>query len=458
MTTWAPTPGSKAKALKAPAVDAPPSSMQAGHIINFVDFRERGLDYSRLVMGSWEMPGKCDIRTMTHVINAHLRRHETYRSWFEYQDPKHIIRHEIQNPRDIQFVPVHHGELTQPEWRDLVLATPSPLEWDCFRLGVIQHENHCTLFAIVDHLHCDPALITGLYVEILANYQSLVAGKPPVTLAATASHAEFCKREKAYADSMTLDSPEIRKWVAFAEANGGNGPEFPLPLGDQTIPCGGDMMVIPLLSPEQTARFEDDCIASGARFSGGLFACAALAHYELTGEEIYRGLTPIDKRRTPEEYMTMGWFTGVIPFEATVDPNSFVETARSIQASFDENIALAQVPYDRVLELAPWLNKYGPPILHDELHGRRPAATFRSGRHRTHRIKCNRLQRRQKPGIPLHVGNPPLRRSLAADLIPEQPHRPRIRNPLRRSHQIRIHPRSRRRVHSTSSPRNSIRK
>ncbi|ODQ93980.1 acyltransferase, partial [Mycobacterium intermedium] len=360
VTTWAPTPGSKAKALKAPAVDAPPSSMQAGHIINFVDFRERGLDYSRLVMGSWEMPGKCDIRTMTHVINAHLRRHETYRSWFEYQDPKHIIRHEIQNPRDIQFVPVHHGELTQPEWRDLVLATPSPLEWDCFRLGVIQHENHCTLFAIVDHLHCDPALITGLYVEILANYQSLVAGKPPVTLAPTASHAEFCKREKAYADSMTLDSPEIRKWVAFAEANGGNGPEFPLPLGDQTIPCGGDMMVIPLLSPEQTARFEDDCIASGARFSGGLFACAALAHYELTGEEIYRGLTPIDKRRTPEEYMTMGWFTGVIPFEATVDPNSFVETARSIQASFDENIALAQVPYDRVLELAPWLNKYGP--------------------------------------------------------------------------------------------------
>jgi hypothetical protein len=90
-----------------------------------------------------------------------------------------------------------------------------------------------------------------------------------------------------------------------------------------------------------------------------LFACAALAHYELTGEQTYRGLTPIDKRRTPEEYMTMGWFTGVIPFEVTVDPDSFVETARAIQASFDENITLAQVPYDRVLELAPWLNKYG---------------------------------------------------------------------------------------------------
>src|SRR6185312_9543742 len=120
-------------AAKAPVVDAPPSSMQAGHILNFVEFGERGLDYSRLVMGSWEMPGKCDIRTMTHVINAHLRRHGTYRSWFECKDGKNIVRHEIENPRDIQFAPVNHGALTQPQWRDLVLSTPSPVEWDCFR-------------------------------------------------------------------------------------------------------------------------------------------------------------------------------------------------------------------------------------------------------------------------------------------------------------------------------------
>lgn len=58
-----------------------------------------------------------------------------------------------------------------------MLSTPDPLQWDCFRFGLIQYENHCTFFAIVDHLHCDPALITGLYVEVLTNYQSLVAGK-----------------------------------------------------------------------------------------------------------------------------------------------------------------------------------------------------------------------------------------------------------------------------------------
>ncbi len=39
------------------------------------------------------MAGRCDIRAMTYVINAHLRRHDTYRSWFEYTDADQIVRH-----------------------------------------------------------------------------------------------------------------------------------------------------------------------------------------------------------------------------------------------------------------------------------------------------------------------------------------------------------------------------
>jgi len=71
-------------------------------------------------------------------------------------------------------------------------------------------------------------------------------------------------------------------------------------------------------------------------------------------------MTPIDKRSSPEEYMTVGWFTGQVPFTVPVDPNSFEETARATQASFDENLELANVPFDRVLELAPWLRKASP--------------------------------------------------------------------------------------------------
>ena len=41
---------------------------------------------SRLFIAAWDIAGRCDIRAMTYVINAHLRRHDTYRSWFEYKD------------------------------------------------------------------------------------------------------------------------------------------------------------------------------------------------------------------------------------------------------------------------------------------------------------------------------------------------------------------------------------
>lgn len=360
VVTWHPTPGCAAKARQAPVSSVPPSSMQAGHLRGFVEFRDRGLDYSRTVMGSWDVPGKCDIRAMTYLINAHLRRQATYHSWFEYKDEKNIVRHTMQNPRDIQFVAKRYGVMTQQQWHDHVMSTPDPLQWDCFQFGIIQHDDRFTLYAVVDHLHCDPMLLSGLYVEILMNYSSIVEGKAPVALPPVASYDDFCMRENETVSAMTLDSPEVRTWVEFAEANGGTLPDFPLPLGDQSIPCGGDVHVHQLLGPDQMAQFEALCQRAGARFSGGLFACAALAHYELTGDDTYYGMTPTDKRQSPSDFLTVGWFTGVVPFTVAVDPNSFEETARSAQASFDANMGCKNVPYDRVLELAPWLKRPGP--------------------------------------------------------------------------------------------------
>jgi len=362
VVTWGPTSRSIANARLAPISPVPPSSMQAGHLRGYVEFRERGLDYSRTVMGSWDVPGRCDIRAMNYVINAHLRRHATYHSWFEYREAKHIVRHTIQDPRDIQFVAKEYGVMTKLEWQDHVLATPDPLQWDCFRFGIIQHEHRFSLFAVVDHLHCDPILIASFYVEILMNYNALLEGKAPVALPPAASYDDFCMRESQCVSGMTLESPEVRRWVEFAEANGGTLPDFPLPLGEQSMLSGGEVHVRRLLGPEQTARFEAICQQTAVRLSGGLFACVALTHYELSGAETYYGLTPIDKRKNPADFMTMGWFTGVLPLTVPVDPNSFEETARAAQASFDANMDLANVPYDRVLELAPWLRRPGPQL------------------------------------------------------------------------------------------------
>jgi hypothetical protein len=114
-------------------------------------------------------------------------------------------------------------------------------------------------------------------------------------------------------------------------------------------------MFLRVMDERQTADFESACLAAGARFSGGVFACAAVAQYELTGAETYYGLVARDTRSAPTEFMTIGWFTGLVPITIPVNASSFGDTARAAQESFDSGKDLADVPINRVLELAPWL-------------------------------------------------------------------------------------------------------
>lgn len=360
IVSWQPSPASCERAGQAPVSDVPLSAMQEAHLRGFTRYAARGLDYARLVIGSGDEPGRCDIRAMTYVVNSHLRRHTTYHSWFEFADSARIVRHTIADPSCIDFRPTPREAMDTDEWQRFVLSTPDPLQWDCFRFGIIQHRAHFTFFSIVDHLHCDPTIISGLYTEILMTYRALVRGAAPTHLPPPSSHDDFCMRERQLVSELSPESPEVRGWIEFAEDNGGTLPDFPLPLGDLTQPAGGDLLVEQLMDRDQTAAFESLCVAAGARFSGGLFACVALAQYELTGERTYYGLAPIDKRRTVAEFATMGWFTGVVPFTVPVDPTSFEQTARAAQASFDANLGLANVSYNDVLKLAPWLRPWGP--------------------------------------------------------------------------------------------------
>jgi hypothetical protein len=320
---------------------------------------------SRLCIAVWDMPGRCDIPAMTYVINAHLRRHDTYRSWFEYQDAEHIVRHTICDPADIELVPTKHGEMTPAEWRDHILATPNPLQWDCFQFGVIQRADHFTFYLCVDHLHLDAMCMGVVFTEIHMMYAALAAGEAPLPLPTPGSYDDYCVRQHRYTSALTLESPQVRAWIQFLEDNDGTLPDFPLPLGDRSVPCAGEIITVPLLDEHQADRFESACIAAGARFSGGVFACAALVEHELTGAATYYGLTPIDTRNIPADLTTQGWFTGVIPIRVPVVATSFGETARAAQTSFDSRTELAKVSFDRVLDLAPWLSRpqAGVPML-----------------------------------------------------------------------------------------------
>ncbi len=145
-------------------------------------------------------------------------------------------------------------------------------------------------------------------------------------------------------------------WIDYAENNSGGLPEFPLPLGDPSESTSSDMASELLMDTAQTERFEAACGTAGARFVGGLFACLGLVEHEFTGALTYHGLTPRDSRTGADNFMTQGWFTGLIPITVPIAATSFNDAAYAAQTSFDSGLDMARVPYYRVLELAPWLN------------------------------------------------------------------------------------------------------
>ena len=353
LITWNPPPGILLKIREAPVSAVPPSYQQAQHLRSYTDYAARGSEMARLFILAWDIPGRCDIRAMTHVINTYLRRHDTYHSWFDYKDAENIVRRTIRDPKDIKLVPTKRGEITPAEWRDHVLATPDPLRWGCFNFGVIQRADHFTFYTSVDHVHTDAVLVGGVLVEIHMMYAALVGGAAPIQLPDAGSYDDYCVWQHQYTSALTLESPEVCAWIEFAKNNGGTLPHFPLPLGAPSVPATGDILTVRLLDQEQTERFESECVEAGARFSGGVFACAAIAEHELTGAETYYVVTPITTRRSSAEFATTGWFTGLVPITVPIGAASFGGIVRAAQTSFDSGADLASVPFDRVLEIAP---------------------------------------------------------------------------------------------------------
>ncbi|MCV7281579.1 acyltransferase [Mycolicibacterium flavescens] len=356
VTSWHPTAAAVDKARKAPVSTVPVSYMQGQHLRNYCERTDAGMNFSRQIIASCEVGGQCDIDAMDHAVNAYLRRHDTFRSWFRHAGDGQFIRHALEDPADIEFVPVDHGTMTVEQIREHVVGIPGPLEWGCFTFGIIQNDGRFTFFAAMDHVHGDATLIGTTMLEANGMYSALSSGGEALVLPEAGSFDEFCIRERERTAELTVDSPEVRAWIDFAENSGGGFPEFPLPLGNHLEAKSSTMTTEVLMDTGQTERFEAACAAAGARFVGGLFACLAQVEHELTGALTYYGLTPRDSRTATDNFMTQGWFTGLIPITVPIGAASFADAAWSAQASFDSNLNMAKVPYYRVLELAPDLN------------------------------------------------------------------------------------------------------
>ncbi len=296
-------------------------------------------------------------------------------SWFEYSGSGDIVRHSILDPADIEFEPVNHGEITAEDARKHIVDIPTPLEWGCFSFGIVQSEDHFDFYAAIDHVHGDAALIGITMLEAHGMYTSLLSTGQPMALPDAGRFDDFCIQERENTAELTVDSPEVRAWIEFAENNNGSMPEFPLPLGNPLEPTVADMVGEMLLDADQTARFEAACTAAGTRFVGGLYACTAMVEHELTGATTYYGLTPRDTRRTSDNFMTQGWFTGLVPITVPIAATTFAEAAWAAQTSFDSGSEPGAGPVLPRPGIGAVAGQTGPQLSGVELPARRRRST-----------------------------------------------------------------------------------
>jgi mycolipenoyl-CoA---2-(long-chain-fatty acyl)-trehalose mycolipenoyltransferase / long-chain-acyl-CoA---trehalose acyltransferase len=354
LTTWTATPTAREAARTARRSDVGPSYQQAQHLWGAHHGKALNRQLPRLMVVAWDIPGACDIAVMTSAINTHVRRHDTYHSWFEFENGV-IVRRVIEQPEIIDLTPVSFGDMSPDQVRMHVLTTtPETLEWDCFTFGIVQHTDYFTFYASVDHLHIDGLSAGIIFFDIHLTYQELsqdARQHQPPTPPQVRSHRDYVTRQREKAVGLTLSSPEIKDWIAFARDTDGDWPNFPLPLGDTWASSKGDLVTVELLNAAQTESFDTRCGAAGARFLGGVLACTALTEHELTGKETYHGFTARDTRTQGIDTMTVGWFASMVPVTVPTAGTSFSEAARAAQKSFDAAKDLAVVPVERVLEL-----------------------------------------------------------------------------------------------------------
>ncbi len=351
LTLWCPSAASMERARCAPVSSIPPSYEQEQHLRSYRACELRGWEMARLLIVVWEESGRCDFRAMSHVVAAHLRHHDTYHSWFEERGGT-IERHVLADPQSIEMEFVTIGDVVAEDWQRHVAATPSPFDWDCFRFGVLQRARGFTCFACIDHIHADSTIIAFVMAEIHGAYRALLDGEATVQPAAEGSYLDYCSSQRQRSAAMNLPDPEVSEWVAFLGRNHWRMPSFSMPLDITEDRCLAEYINVDILEEAVMATFETACELSGARVIGGLLACAALAERRLTGAKRYTVVTPTTTRKSPESFRTTGWCMGVVPIDFEVGEQTFADLAATAQRLFDERLNLANVPIERIIELA----------------------------------------------------------------------------------------------------------
>jgi hypothetical protein len=117
LTMWHPSSKSITAAKAAPISPIPPSYEQAQHLNAFFASHQRQEEMSRLLIVVWEEAGLCEHSVMSEVITNHLRRHDTYHSWFEKKRTPSFATFSLSQRRS-QWKRQHLAKLCQQSGRN----------------------------------------------------------------------------------------------------------------------------------------------------------------------------------------------------------------------------------------------------------------------------------------------------------------------------------------------------
>lgn len=315
---------------------------------------------------AFRLPGTLDHAAFRAAVREWIDRHEPLRSYTELGADGRIrrstvpaggidldeARHEFEFDTDTVYERVH----------DLFDELTSPHRWPAYLFVTLEHSDEpgesgesgggCTVFFAADHSLIDGLSVVLVAHEITSLYTEATAG-PPALLVPAGSYIDFGTAERVAAETVDIRHPAVECWRGAFLRSKGRLSDFPLDIGPRPVQRVAQRAVSEwVLDAGQAATFNTVCHRAGRNFFAGVLACLAKANADLTGNTVFRTVTPVHTRHDPHWATSLGWFVGLAPVEFDIaGAADFAEAAGRAAAAVAATKPAAKVPFARVEEI-----------------------------------------------------------------------------------------------------------
>jgi hypothetical protein len=341
----------------APIDPVPLSYNQELHLKSSLAALRTGLPGNPWIGTSFDLQGAADLDALGHAFTSWMERHEALRSGFRSSESGDDIERFTLAANSIELVrePGHFfdsADTLHDYLGERFAAGTDPFAWPPLVLGVVSRDSGSTVFVALDHTAGDGYSLALAVWELETTYEAFLEGSTP-ELPETGSFLELCVAERSRGATITAEDQAVDKWREFVRACGGTAPSFPLDLGiiaGQTWPQS--VYNQRFLTSREAEIFETMCEERGGGIFAGILAAMAISIHSMTGEEVFRTITPAQTRRRPAWRHAMGWFVTCTPVEFSLEgANSFADVLREAQLSTQRALRLASYPALRMVEL-----------------------------------------------------------------------------------------------------------